>query len=70
MTIAREIPELAELSPKERRSRNWLVALFVFLLVFAAVVLVCGVLSRIYPDSGIPFIWMAFPVGPQPAPIP
>jgi len=70
MTIASDIPELAELSPKERRSRNWLVALFIFLLVFAAVVLVCGVLSRIYPDSGIPFIWMAFPVGPQPAPIP
>jgi len=70
MTIASKIPELAELSPKERRSRNWLVALFVFLLVFAAVVLVCGVLSRVYPDSGIPFIWMAFPVGPQPAPIP
>jgi hypothetical protein len=70
MTIAREIPELAKLSPKERRSRNWLVAMFVFLAVSATVVLVCGVLSRIYPDSGIPLIWMAFPVGPQAAPIP
>ncbi|GMQ99369.1 MAG: hypothetical protein BMS9Abin18_0186 [Zetaproteobacteria bacterium] len=67
MTTATEMPEL---SAKERRSRNWLVALFVALAVFATVVLVCGVLSRIYPDSGIPFIWIAFPVGPQPAPIP
>jgi len=67
MTAATEMPEL---SPKERRARNWLVVLFVALAVFAAVVLVCGVLSRIYPDSGIPFIWIAFPVGPQAAPIP
>lgn len=67
MTTVTEMPEL---SAKERRSRNWLVALFVALVFFATVVLVCGVLSRIYPDSGIPFIWIAFPVGPQAAPIP
>jgi len=70
MTAATEMTELPELSPKERRSRNWLVALFVVLAVFASVVLVCGVLSRIYPDSGIPFIFMAFQVGPQPIPLP
>jgi len=70
MTAATEMSELPELSPKERRSRNWLVALFVFLAVFAAVVLVCGVLARIFPDSGIPFIFMAFQVGPQAPPIP
>jgi len=62
--------ELPELTPKERRSRNWLVALFIFLAISAAVVLVCGVLARIYPDSGIPFIFMAFQVGPQPFPVP
>jgi len=70
MTAATEMSELPELSPKERRSRNWFVALFVFLAVSAAVVLVCGILSRIYPDSGIPFIFMAFQIGPQPVPIP
>jgi hypothetical protein len=62
--------ELSGLSCSERRARNRFVLLFVVLAVFATVVLVCGVLSIIYPDSGIPFIWMAFPVGPQPAPIP
>lgn len=70
MVAAAEMSELPELSAKERRSRNFLVALFVLLAVFASVVLVCGVLSRIYPDSGIPFIFTAFQVGPQPAPIP
>jgi len=70
MTAATEMSELPELSPKERRSRNWFVALFVFLAVSATVVLVCGILSRIYPDSGIPFIFMAFQIGPQPVPIP
>jgi len=70
MTATVEMPELPELSPKERRARNWLVALFVFLAVSATVVLACGVLSRIYPDSGIPFIFMAFQIGPQPVPIP
>jgi len=70
MSVNTEVSELPELSPRERRSRNWFVALFVFLAVFAAVVLVCGVLSRVYPDSGIPFIFMAFQIGPQPVPIP
>jgi len=70
MAATTEMSKLPELSPRERRSRNWFVALFVFLAVFATVVLVCGVLSRIYPDSGIPFIFMAFQIGPQPFPIP
>jgi len=45
-------------------------ALFIFLIVFATVVLLCGVLSLVFPDSGIPFLWMAFPIGPQPVPLP
>ena len=64
------VTELPELSPRERRARNRFIALFVVLAVLAVVVLVCGVLSIIYPDAGIPFFWMAFPIGPQPAPIP
>ncbi len=64
------LPELPELSPSERRSRNGLLALFIFLIVFATIVLLCGVLSLVFPDAGIPFIWMAFPIGPQPVPLP
>jgi len=70
MDVATEMSKLPELSPRERRARNWLVALFIFLAVSATVILVCGVLSRIYPDSGIPLIFTAFQIGPQPAPIP
>jgi len=70
MDVATEMSDLSELSPKERRARNWLVALFAVLAISASIVLVCGLLSLIFPDSGIPFIWMAFPLGPQPAPIP
>jgi len=70
MATATGMSELPELSPKERRARNRFVALFVVLATFAAIVLGCGVLSLIFPDSGIPFIWVAFPIGPQPAPIP
>jgi len=68
--IALSDTEQTELSPSERRSRNWLLALFIFLIVFATVVLLCGVLSLVFPDSGIPFLWMAFPIGPQPVPLP
>jgi len=62
--------EVSELDRRERRARNRFIALFVVLAVFALVVLVSSVLSLIYPDSGIPFIWMAFQMGPQPPPIP
>jgi fatty acid desaturase len=60
---------MSDLDRRERRARNRFIALFVALAVVALVVLVCGVLSFIYPDSGIPFFWMAFPIGPQPVPI-
>jgi len=61
---------MSGLDRRERRARNRLAALFVALAAVALVILVCGVLSMIYPDAGIPFFWMAFPVGPQPPPIP
>ncbi|MDT8376521.1 MAG: hypothetical protein RQ867_07245 [Mariprofundaceae bacterium] len=62
--------EPSELDRSERRARNRLIALFVGVSVLALVVLVTGMLAMIYPDSGIPFFWVAFPVGPQGAPIP
>jgi nitrate reductase NapE component len=70
MAATTGMSELPELSPKERRARNWLVFLFVSLAVFASVILVCSVLSRIFPDSGIPFLFIAFQIGPQPIPLP
>jgi len=35
----------------------------------AAMLALTGVLALVFPDLGIPFIWMAFPVGPQAPPI-
>jgi cytochrome b561 len=61
--------EVSELDRRERWARNGFVALFVGLIVTALVVLTCGILSIVYPDAGIPFFWMAFPVGPQPVPM-
>lgn len=62
--------EAPELDRREQRARNRFVALFVVVSALALVVLISGTLSMIYPDSGIPFFWMAFPVGPQGPPIP
>jgi len=61
---------MSETDSRDRKRRNPFVALFVILAVLAAIVLVSGVLSLVFPESGIPFLWVTFPIGPQPAPIP
>ncbi len=61
--------ELSELDRNERRARNRFVALFVVVSAMALLVLVSGIVQIIYPDLGIPFIWVAFPVGPQGPPM-
>ncbi len=61
--------EPSELGRGERRARNRFVALFVVVSILALLVLVSGIMSMVYPDSGIPFFWMAFPVGPQGPPM-
>jgi len=54
----------------EHKKWNPYTVLFVVVAVLALVVLVTGIASLIFPDAGIPFLWIAFPIGPQPAPIP
>lgn len=61
--------EPSDLDRSERRARNRFVALFVVVSILALCVLVSGIMQIVYPDSGIPFFWMAFPVGPQGPPI-
>ncbi|HED12956.1 MAG TPA: hypothetical protein ENI62_04765 [Gammaproteobacteria bacterium] len=57
-------------SPKGTRSWNSFMVLFVVISVLAGAVLIMGIGALVFPDAGIPFVWVAFPVGPQPAPIP
>ncbi len=44
--------------------------LLIVVSILALTVLVSGVMALVFPDSGFPFLWVAFPIGPQPAPIP
>jgi len=63
--------ELSEMSsPKGMKSWNSFTVLFVVVAFLAATVLVMGIASMVFPDAGIPLIWVAFPIGPQPVPIP
>jgi len=43
---------------------------FIVLCVFVGLYIVTNVLALVFPGLGIPFIWTAFPIGPQPPPIP
>jgi len=56
----------------QKTTRRWnsLTVLFVVISILAATVFVLGIGALVFPDAGIPFIWMGFPIGPQPAPIP
>ena len=42
---------------------------FIIVSVLAGLYFVTGVLALVFPGLGIPFIWMAFPVGPQAPPV-
>jgi len=55
-----------------RKLKNWnrFTVLFAVIALLATTVLVLGIGSLIFPDAGIPFVWMAFPIGPQPVPLP
>lgn len=52
------------------KSWNWFTVLFAVIAVLSSTVLVLGITSLVFPDAGIPLVWVAFPIGPQPVPIP
>jgi len=61
--------EGAEIKQEKYSKINAVSVVIVSVFVLAAVVLVCGLISIIFPESGIPLFWVVFPVGPQAAPI-
>lgn len=67
-TIQADGPDLND----SGKGRKWnaMMVLFVTVSVLVSIMLVCGLASLIFPDLGIPFFFVAFPVAPQPVPIP
>ena len=61
--------EGSEINQEKRSKFNSMTAVFVIVSVLAATVFFSGLISIIFPESGIPFLWVVFPVGPQAAPI-
>jgi len=65
--ISAGLPDLKK--HKERKKWNPLTLLFIFICVTAFVMLVTDLAALIFPGLGIPFLWIAFPIGPQPPPV-
>ena len=61
--------EGSEINQEKHSKFNSMTAVFVIVSVLAATVFFSGLISIIFPESGIPFLWVVFPVGPQAAPI-
>lgn len=53
-----------------RAERNPWKAVFIGVSTLAFVYFVLGVTALMFPELGIPFFLAAFPVGPQPPPVP
>lgn len=53
-----------------RKRWNAMTLVFIAVSVLALLVLISGLMAFIFPESGFPMLWVAFPVGPQSAPIP
>jgi hypothetical protein len=51
------------------RERNMLRVFIISVFVLAGLYFVVGVMSLIFPELGIPMMWMAFPIGPAGPPI-
>jgi hypothetical protein len=62
--------KVAKTTQAARSEWNLVKIVFIVVSALAAVYFVTSVLALIFPGHGIPFLWMAFPLGPQPPPLP
>lgn len=46
-----------------------MMVVFVVVSVIAGLYFFISVAALVFPDSGIPFMWAAFPIGPQGPPV-
>ena len=53
----------------DRPERNPAKIIFIIVSILAGLYFVTGVTALVFPDLGVPFVWMAFPVGPWGPPI-
>lgn len=49
--------------------RNLVKLVFIVVCILAGLYFVVSLLALIFPEWGIPFVWVAFPIGPQPPPV-
>jgi hypothetical protein len=59
----------AETAPVSRPGMHLAKIAFIVFSVLVGLYFVAGVLSLAFPESGIPFVWVAFPIGPQSPPV-
>lgn len=58
-----------EVDQEPRSERNPMMVVFIIVSVIAGLYFVISVAALVFPNSGIPFMWAAFPIGPQGPPI-
>lgn len=51
------------------RERNMLRIVIIGVFILAGLYFVAGVMALVFPELGIPMMWVAFPVGPAGPPI-
>ena len=61
--------EDSEDNQEKRKEFNPMTVVFVIVSLLAATVFFSGLISIIFPESGVPFLWVVFPVGPQAVPV-
>jgi len=60
----------SEMAPASGSQKSLAKIAFIVFSILVGLYLVTGVLSVAFPESGIPFVWVAFPIGPQSPPVP
>lgn len=59
-----------KMSREPGAERNPWKAVFIGVAGLAFLYFVTGITALLFPDLGIPFVMMSFPLGPQPPPVP
>ena len=61
--------ESTETDKDAQSERNPVKIVFIVVAILASLIFITSVTALIFPESGIPFLWTAFPIAPQGPPI-